>query len=67
MIAPPRCWERGCIHYIGISQPDGTEISERPVCDAYPNQIPDEIAYGEDLHLTVRGDQNNKIVFEKDE
>ena len=67
MIAPPNCWKRNCIHYLGILQPDGTEFSERPICKAYPNQIPNDIAYGKDLHLTVRGDQDNQIVFKKEE
>jgi hypothetical protein len=66
MILPPICYERKCKHYLGIAQPDGTELSERPVCEAFPDQIPDEIAYGKNKHLTVHPDQANDIVFEKD-
>jgi hypothetical protein len=66
MILPPRCSERRCIHYQGIKQPDGTEASEVPVCAAFPNGIPEEIAYGDNLHLDeVDGD--NGIVFERDQ
>jgi len=65
MILESTCSKRKCIHYIGISQPDGTEISERPICEAYPNGIPDDITLGDDLHSEVRDDQDNEIVFEK--
>lgn len=65
MIAPPQCFLRKCSHYIGIiSDSLGDEISERPACTAYPNGIPDDIAYGNLLHLEVRSDQNNDIVFD---
>lgn len=67
MIDIPKCYERGCIHYLGIIQPDGTELSEIPNCAAYPEGIPDVISYGSNPHLTVRRDQDNDIVFEKDE
>jgi len=66
-LLPPRCWERGCIHFNGAVQPDGTEDGEFIACDAFPDSpgIPDEIAYGEDLHLSsVEGDHG--IVFEPD-
>ena len=65
MIIAPKCYERGCKHYIGIKQPDGTELSERPVCKAYPNGIPEDISYGDNKHLKVRDDQKNDIVYEK--
>lgn len=51
MLATPRCYERQCRHFIGASQPDGTELTERVVCAAFPTGIPDEIAYGDNLHL----------------
>jgi hypothetical protein len=34
----------------GVVQPDGTEMTERWACAAFPEGIPDEIAYGDDLH-----------------
>lgn len=51
MLATPRCFERQCRHFIGVSQPDGTELTERVVCAAFLNGIPNEIAYGDNLHL----------------
>lgn len=65
MITEPQCSKRKCKHFQGIIQPDGTEMSERPACEAYPNGIPDMIAFGEDLHLTIRSDQDNEITYER--
>jgi hypothetical protein len=64
MILPPKCYERKCIQFLGVMQPDNTESNEFVYCLAYPAGIPDDIAYGNDLHLQVRDDQNNDIVFE---
>ncbi len=58
---------RRCKHYIGVYQPDGTEMTERVICKAYSDRIPDDIAYGNNKHLRVRDDQDNEIVFEKAE
>ena len=58
-IERPNCSRRMCLHYRGISQPSGMERGgELAVCDAYPNGIPDDIAYGDDLHLTPRPGDN---------
>ena len=65
MLAEPRCWTRKCKHYIGVIQPDGTEMTETNACKAFPNGIPSEIAYGNNLHLKPLKDQGNDIVFEK--
>jgi len=66
MLEAPRCYERKCKHYKGVAQPDGTEISERYVCDAFPNGIPSAIALGNNLHLVpVPGD--NGITYEQGE
>lgn len=65
MIRPPKCYERGCKHYLGVSQPKNTEKGEKPVCVAYPDGIPTDIAYGDDPHTEVRKDQDNKITFQK--
>jgi hypothetical protein len=51
MLAEPRCYTRRCRHFIGVSQPDGTELTERVICRAFPEGIPDEIAYGDNMHL----------------
>ena len=52
MMAEPRCSERGCAHYVGVDQPNGTEATERVVCEAFPEGIPDEIAYGDNPHAS---------------
>jgi len=66
MLQEPNCFKRKCKHFIGVDQPDSTEMTERVICRAYPNGIPNEIAYGEYLHLKVREDQDNKIVYDKE-
>lgn len=65
MILPPLCYERKCKHYLGIDQPDGTEITERPICPAFPDGIPDAIAYGNDKHASVWPDQKGTFIFEE--
>lgn len=65
MLAEPTCWTRECKHYIGVIQPDDTEMTETNSCKAYLKGIPNDIAYGNDKHLKVRSDQKNKIVYEK--
>lgn len=65
MISTPNCYKRGCVQNLRVIQPDGTEMTERPACDAYPDGIPSDIAYGPDQHLEVRSDQDNEIIFKK--
>jgi len=65
MIRQPKCFTRDCVHFIGVAQEDDTEATEKVVCKAFPEGIPDEIAYGTDKHLEVRDDQDNTIVFKK--
>ncbi len=36
------------------------------MCDAYPERIPNDIIFGDDLHNEVRDDQDNEITFEKE-
>lgn len=67
MILPPNCWDRNCKHYQGIMQPNDTEMTEKPYCRAYPEGIPNDIAYGDDKHLEVREDQKNAIIYEEEE
>ena len=66
MLVIPKCFKRKCKHYIGVKN-DGDETTERVYCTAYPDQIPDDIAYGSNKHKKVRDDQDNEIVFEKEE
>jgi len=63
MLEEPKCWLRGCKHYLGISQPDGTELSEVNYCEAFPDGIPWEIAHGTNPHDEVFPDQAGDIVF----
>jgi hypothetical protein len=63
MLFEPECRKRRCKHFVGVKQDDEREVLERVVCKAFPDGIPDEIAYGENLHLTpYPGD--NGIRFE---
>lgn len=49
MLDEPKCWTRGCKHYLGVKSDDDDEdeVNERPVCEAFPDGIPEEIAYGD--------------------
>lgn len=66
MIGPPICFKRGCKHYQGIAQPDGTELSECPVCRAFPDGIPEEILDGTNDHSEPLPEQTNIITYEKE-
>ena len=64
-LAEPRCYTRKCKHFIGVKN-DGDETTERVVCKAFPDQIPNEIAYGDNPHTkSFSGD--NGIQYEKGE
>lgn len=65
MLETPKCFIRKCKHYIGVIQPDGTELTERNSCKAFLKGIPEVIAYGNNLHYKPLKDQDNDIVFEK--
>lgn len=65
MIYTPQCYKRHCKHFLGVSQPDGTEMTEVVVCKAFPKGIPEEIAYGDNKHKESLKDQDNDITFEK--
>ena len=65
MLAEPKCFTRQCKHYIGVIQPDGTEMTETNSCEAFKKGIPREIAYGDNLHSEPLLKQSNEIVFEK--
>lgn len=67
MLLESNCSTRNCKHYLGIIQPDGSELTERNFCTAFPDGIPDEIAYGDDLHTEIHPDQDNDIVFERED
>ena len=68
MLAEPQCSKRKCKHFIGVKS-DSTEMepekNERVVCEAFPDGIPAEIAYGRNKHLKpFPGD--NGIQYEKE-
>jgi len=66
MIITPKCYARKCKHLIGVDQPDGTELTERNICEAFPDGIPLEIIEGINLHVKpYKGDHG--IQFEKGE
>jgi len=67
MIDEPECSKRNCKHFVGVGQPDGTELSEIVICGAFPKGIPSQISYGDNKHLKPLKDQDNDIVFEKEE
>lgn len=63
MLREPRCFARQCKHFLGANDV-GQEVKQLVVCKAFPGGIPDEIAYGDNLHLTpVPGDGG--IQYEK--
>jgi len=66
MLAEPNCFKRKCKYFLGVIQPDGSELSEVNNCEAFPSGIPDEIAYGENKHNKPLEGQHNQIVFEKE-
>jgi len=65
MLKEPDCFRRSCKHFKGVKQPDGTERTEVNYCDAFPNGIPRDIAYGNNDHLKPTKKQKNDIVYEK--
>ncbi len=65
MLATPKCFERKCIHFLGVKN-DGDERTERVYCSAFDNRIPDEISYGDNKHLKPLLGQKNNIVFERE-
>ena len=68
MIGTPKCYTRECRHFIGVRQPegDGVEIGEYVYCAAFPEGIPDDIAYGDNKHLEPVPDQGNNIAYERE-
>jgi len=65
MLSEPACWIRKCKHYIGVKQGKDDEANERNVCKAFPDGIPDEIAYGDNFHAIPLPEQKGDFVYEK--
>jgi hypothetical protein len=49
MIKTPRCFERECKHFTGVI--GRWERDQLVACAAFPEGIPDDVAYGDNLHL----------------
>jgi len=63
MLRQPECDRRSCLHFRGAEN-DGDETTERVFCAAFPDGIPNEIAYGDNLHMeSYPGD--NGIQYQK--
>ena len=45
MLLEAICNIRRCKRYLGVIQPDGTEETEYLACEAFPDGIPERIAY----------------------
>ena len=71
MIPAPRCSVRKCRHYQGFRsvRPEQaeTDVNNAPVCPAFPEGIPSEIAYGDNLHSVRMMGQHGDLVFEVDQ
>lgn len=77
MIGPCRCFERNCVHLTGIDQPNHPEAKRLEdeegqvwVCPAFPRGIPEDIAYGDNLHGSVdprQEDGTEDIVYQQAE
>lgn len=64
MLIEPVCSVRNCKYLRGANS-TADEADQVPVCAAFPNGIPDEIAYGKNKHLKpYPGD--NGIQYEED-
>lgn len=66
-VPEPQCSKRGCRHLTGATTSGRGEIGQRAACHAFPEGIPDDIAYGDNLHLTVDPRQVGEVVFERQE
>lgn len=66
MIQEPKCFTRGCRWFIGVKKlKKGDESSEVVICAAFKKGIPNDIAYGDNLHLSKREDQSGNYTFEE--
>lgn len=65
LIHESKCDVRSCRHYLGVAYVGEGEAGERHVCAAFPDGIPDEIAFGNNKHLKpYPGDHG--IIYEKE-
>ena len=63
------CHKRDCRHYLGVTQPDGTELTEVHFCKAFLDGVPYEISHGGNKHLepwpSKENPLDNGIQYEK--
>ncbi len=70
LIGPSRCFERECRYLTGIIDVPNlaadciTDGAHRWACPAFPDGIPDDIAYGDNLHERPDPRQEGALVFE---
>ena len=63
----PNCYleDRHCVHFSGFKEDNkGNDIV---YCLAFPDGIPDDIAFGENKHTTIQKGQVGEYVFEQEE
>ena len=71
MLAEPKCFPRRCRWFMGVKTlpntdiPENAELYQVPYCQAFPNGIPAEIAYGHNDH-TEPYPEDGGIRFEKE-
>jgi hypothetical protein len=58
------CYKNKCRWFMGVIQPDGTEMTERLMCPAFPEGIPNEITTGDNQHTEVYEGQSGHFLFE---
>jgi len=68
MLSEPKCYTRRCKHYIGVYlKVEADESTETHSCYAFPDGIPQDIAYGNNPHTEVHPEQDDKkqLTFEE--
>ena len=64
MLEQCNCEKRNCINYGGV-EASGDGVDAKNICLAFPEGIPDKIAYGDNKHLEpVKGDSG--ITYEEE-
>ena len=67
MLRRSKCFQRRCKWFKGIKQDNKDERTERYVCQAFPDGIPGEVSWGDNLHSKVLRGQQGSYVYEKTE
>ena len=65
MLLEPTCWTRQCKYFQGVKVDNEDEETERNICKAFPDGIPYDIAYGNNLHSKLFPNQVGNFIFEK--